>query len=41
MRSPLYDSRVTGRQIPEVTSVGPQSQPKLQAILRMKGYGSV
>lgn len=27
-------------QIPAVTSVGPQSQPKLQAILRMNGNGS-
>lgn len=40
MRGPLHVSRATGRQMPEVTSVGPQSQPKLQAILRMKAYGS-
>ena len=30
----------TGRQIPAVTRVGPQSQPKEQAILRMYWYGS-
>nr|WP_256076125.1 hypothetical protein [Streptomyces sp. BpilaLS-43] len=40
MRWPLQDSRATGRQMPEVTRVGPQSQPKLQAALRMKAYGS-
>lgn len=41
MRGPVQDSSATGRQMPEVTRVGPQSQPKLQAILRMKAYGSV
>ncbi|CAM5720480.1 hypothetical protein SALBM217S_04955 [Streptomyces griseoloalbus] len=30
----------TGRQIPAVTSVGPQSQPNEQAILRTYWYGS-
>ncbi len=29
-----------GRQIPAVTTVGPQSQPKLHAILRMYWNGS-
>lgn len=37
---PVVTSRRAGRQSPAVTSEGPQSQPKLQAILRMKFDGS-
>ncbi len=33
-RAVSHRCRVTGRQMPAVTSSGPQSQPKLQAILR-------
>ena len=35
-----HASRPIGCQMPAVTSVGPQSQPKLQADLRMKLNGS-
>ena len=34
IRAPDQDSSRTGRQIPAPAIVGPQSQPKLQAILR-------
>ena len=35
MRATAHRSSRTGRQIPDVVRAGPQSQPKLQAILRM------
>ena len=38
-RAPDHVSSHTGLQIPEVVRRGPQSQPKLHAILRMKLYG--
>jgi hypothetical protein len=34
-RAPLHDRSPIGRQMPEVTTAGPQSQPKLQAIFLM------
>ncbi|MDH6439171.1 hypothetical protein M2158_007712 [Streptomyces sp. SAI-144] len=40
IRAVDHRSRRTGRQIPAVTSVGPQSQPNEQAILRRYWYGS-
>src|SRR5439155_14407172 len=39
IRALLQPSNATGFQIPHVTNTGPQSQPKLQAILRMKLNG--
>src|ERR1043166_8291688 len=38
-RIPSHDSNRIDFQIPQVGSAGPQSQPKLQAILRMKLKG--
>ena len=38
-RTPDQLCRETGRQRPTVATSGPQSQPKLQAILRMELYG--
>src|SRR5206468_11179261 len=38
-RTTLHPSNPTPFHIPHVTSTGPQSQPKLQAILRMKLKG--
>jgi hypothetical protein len=39
-RAVLQPSSRTGRQMPAVTSVGPQSQPKLAAIFRTNWNGS-
>ncbi len=39
IRTPAQRSSVTGRHSPDVVSCGPQSHPKLQAILRTKLYG--
>ncbi|GAA3414450.1 hypothetical protein GCM10018952_34990 [Streptosporangium vulgare] len=38
--APLHECSPMGRQMPEVTTDGPQSQPKLQAVLRMNWYGA-
>ena len=38
-RATDHDSSVTGRQMPLVAVSGPQSQPKLHAILRIALYG--